>query len=83
MPAVSVTCVNQILSELIGRERHHILFAIPKIDIHLGIWFVLVPDQARNCIAVGLLDFADMVRQRRGANASGKNEESKANKVKS
>ena len=59
------------------------MFAIPNINIDLGIWFVLVPNPARKRVATGLLDFAHVVWQRRGANAPRKNKESKANQVKS
>ena len=81
--AVSVACVREILSELIRRERHQILFAIPKIDTDLGIWLVFVPNPARNLVAIGLLDSDRMMRQWHGANAAGKNEQPEANKVKS
>ena len=83
MSTVSVTCFCEILPELIRRECHQVLLAIPKIDIDLGLWLVLVPDPARNLVAVCLLDFAHMMRQRRGTNSPGKNEQAEANKVKS
>src|SRR5437899_5141647 len=83
MSTVSVACFCEILPELIRRECHQVLLAIPKIDIDLGLWLVLVPDPARNLLAIRLLDFAYMMRQRRGTNSSGKNEQAEANKVKS
>src|SRR6266705_1353388 len=80
MSTVSVACFCEILPELIRRECHQVLLAIPKIDIHL-VWLVLVPDPARNLVAVRLLDFAHIMRQRRGTNSPGKNQQTKANKV--
>ena len=66
MSTVSVACFCQILPEPIRRECHQILLAIPKVDIDLGLLgVVLVPDPARNLVAIRLLDFAHMMRQRR------------------
>src|SRR6266571_2733486 len=83
MPTISVTCIREILPELIRRKCHQVMLAIPKIDIDLGIWLVLVPDPARNPVAVRLLDFAHMMWQRRGTNSPGENEQAETNKVES
>ena len=69
MPAVSITCIGEILPKFVGRERHHMLIAIPKFDINWNIWPMFVPNPPINLIAIGLLDVADMVRQRSGPNA--------------
>jgi hypothetical protein len=36
MPAISVTCFHEILPELVRRECHQELFAIPKIEVTLN-----------------------------------------------
>ena len=79
--ALSVARIREILPELISRDCHQILIAIPKINIDFRVRLVLVPNPAIDFIAVGPLNFADMMRQWRSANASRKNEQSEANKV--
>ncbi len=43
MPAVSITCIGEILPKFVGRERHHMLIAIPKFDINWNIRSMFVP----------------------------------------
>src|SRR6266545_6639686 len=81
MPTISVTCVHEILPELICRECQCTLVIIPKFDIDLGIQIVLVPSPARNRAAVRALDFSRIMWQPRGANAPGKNQQPEADKV--
>jgi hypothetical protein len=69
MPAVSITCIREILPKFVGRKLLQILIAIPEFDINRNIWPIFVPNPPKNLIAVGLLHVADMVRQRSGANA--------------
>src|SRR6267143_4334015 len=79
--AVSVTGIHQILPELIRRERHDILVTIPKFNMDLSVHIVFVPNPARNCRAVCVLDFAGKMRQLCSANASRKNQQAEANKL--
>ena len=62
MLTVSVTCIREILPELIGRDCHQVMFAIPKIDIDFGVWLVFVPSPARASVAGDQFNFARMMR---------------------
>src|SRR6266542_3092241 len=81
MAAISVAGVYEILPKPFCRECHYVTIVIPKFDINLGVQIVLVPSPARNHAAVGALDFGRIMRQWRGANAPGKNQQSEANKL--
>jgi len=62
VPAVSVTGIHEILSELIRRERHDILVTIPEFNMDVGIHIVFVPNPARNRCAVRVIDLAGKMR---------------------
>src|SRR6266550_2919423 len=79
--AVSVTGIDEILSELIRRECHDIPVTIPKFDMDLSVHIVFVPNPARDRCAVRVIDFAGKMRQRCSPNASRKNQQTEANKL--
>src|SRR5262249_25613862 len=81
VPAVSITCVYEVLAKFVGGKLHQVPIAIPKFDIDCDVRLIFVPNPPSNLLAINLLDVANMVRQRSSTNASRKDQQAEANNL--